>query len=106
VPGTFLSSGRRWLLPVSLALACAALASCFSAKDPNEGCDDISEYQASRSVPGIVLPEGLSAPNHSSSFVVPPGGAMAGDPEAPQPGAACLSRPPDFFRKDPEPPAK
>jgi uncharacterized lipoprotein len=89
-------------------LAACALAGCFSSKDPNKGCDEVSEYQASRSVPGIVVPEGLSAPSHSSTFVVPPAGADAAGAAAPapQPWAACLQRPPDFFRREPAPAAQ
>jgi len=104
VPATFLSAGRRLLL-APLVLVCAALVGCFSSKDPNEGCDDVSEYQSSRSVPGIVVPEGLVAPSHSSAFVVPDG-ATSGDPEGARRGAACLARPPDFFSKDPAPAAR
>ena len=106
------AGGRRWSLFVPVILAAFALAGCFSSKDPNEGCDDVSEYQSSRSVPGIVVPEALSVPSRSSAFVVPPAGAEAAGGDAPgaspaaQPGAACLPRPPDFFRKDPAPAAK
>jgi uncharacterized lipoprotein len=95
-----------------LILAACVLAGCFSSKDPNKGCDDVSEYQASRSVPGIVVPEGLSAPSHSSTFVVPPAGATTAGGDAPgaasasQAWAACLPRPPDFFRREPAPAAK
>jgi len=113
VPCKFLpAGGRRWLLFGPLILAACGLAGCFSSKDPNEGCDDVSEYQASRSVPDIVVPDGLSAPGHSSAFVVPPataaaaGGDVPGAAPAPQPRAACLPRPPDFFRRDPAPAAE
>jgi uncharacterized lipoprotein len=109
VPGTFLPAGRRrGSLLAALALLPVVLAGCFSAKNPDKDCDDVSEYQSSRSVPNIVVPEGLSTPTQSSTFVVPPaagGDAPGASPEL-QPGAACLSRPPDFFRKDPAPAAK
>jgi uncharacterized lipoprotein len=112
VPVKVLPAGRRWSLLALLILVSGALAGCFSSKNSNERCDDVSEYQSSRSVPGVVVPDGLSAPSHSSVFVVPPAGAeaaggdLSGDSAAVQPGAACLPRPPDFFRKDPAPAAK
>jgi uncharacterized lipoprotein len=81
-----------------------SLPGCFSSKNPDEHCNDVSEYQGSRSVPGIVVPEGLAEPSRSTAFVVPP---AAGDAaELAETGAACLSRPPDFFRRDPPPEAR
>ncbi|MEO8444638.1 MAG: hypothetical protein ABI567_06510 [Gammaproteobacteria bacterium] len=85
------------LVALSLGLSLSlVLAGCFSAKDPNAHCSDISEYQQSTSVPDITIPEGLTAPGQASSYTVPPAAAD----QALQ-GAACLARPPDYFRKDP-----
>lgn len=97
-------SRQRGLVAVIVA---AVLASgCFSAKDPNEGCDDVSEYQSSSTAPGIVVPEGMTAPNGTSTFRTPPAPDGAEAASAKVPGAACLARSPDFFRKDPAAPKK
>ena len=93
---------------VALALS---LGACFSSGDPDKHCRDVSEYQAQRSVTGLVTPEGLAAPNHTSSYTLPPQSAppAAGAAEAGTgalPGATCLARPPDYFRKDPAAAAK
>lgn len=89
----------------------ALVAGCFSAKNPDANCNDVSEYQSSTEVPAIVIPKSLSAPTESGSFAVPPArqAAQSGQPKLEQqrvPGAACLARPPDFFRKDVPPAAK
>ncbi len=74
-----------------------SLAGCFRTKDVNARCDDVAEYQSARDVPGLKLPAGLAAPGQSSGYVVPPASG------AELRGAACLARPPPYFR--PEPPA-
>ncbi len=89
-------AGRALGASLALSLLCAALSGCFSAKDSNARCSDPSEYQKAGSVTGVVVPEGLAAPGQASSYTVPP--AARSQEVA---GAACLGRPPDYFRKDP-----
>jgi uncharacterized lipoprotein len=78
-----------------LGLLGTALAGCFGGKNVDDRCDEVAEYQASRSVPGLQTPEGLVAPNRASGYAVPPAA------EAELKGAACLARPPPYFRPDP-----
>jgi uncharacterized lipoprotein len=80
------------LLAVLLA---SSLAGCFGSKKVDERCDDVAEYQASRDASSIQTPEGLVAPSQSSGYVVPPASG------AELRGAACLARPPPYFRPDP-----
>ncbi|MBL8200665.1 MAG: hypothetical protein JNK40_06815 [Chromatiales bacterium] len=81
---------------VLLVLLSASLAGCFGgSKNVDARCNDVAEYQASRDVPGVQVPEGLVAPNRASVYVVPPA------TEAELRGAACLARPPPYFRPDP-----
>lgn len=80
-----------------VALAAAALAGCFGGKDTKNRCDEPAEYQASTSVPGLTTPEGLAAPARASGYTLPPATG------AELRGAACLARPPPYFR--PEAPA-
>jgi len=80
------------LLAVLLA---SSLAGCFGSKEVDERCDDVAEYQASQDAAGIQTPEGLVAPSQSSGYVVPPASG------AELRGAACLARPPPYFRPDP-----
>ncbi|MCL4721139.1 MAG: hypothetical protein KJ041_04130 [Gammaproteobacteria bacterium] len=84
------------MAPVFVALT---LSGCFSRSSTEERCaGKVEEYQASGSVPGIVIPPGLSAPASGQTFQVP----GTGDTRAP-PDAGCLSRPPAFFRREPAP---
>lgn len=78
-----------------LALLAGSLAGCFGGKNVNDACDEVAEYQSSLDAPGLRVPEGLSAPGQASGYVVPP----AADAELR--GAACLARPPPYFRPDP-----
>ncbi len=105
LPLTPLTPGARPVVEAALrragllaaAVLGVALSGCFAGSDPNAHCSDPAEYQASSSVPGVTAPEGLAAPNRTSGYEVP---ELATEvPNAA--GAACLARPPDFFRKDP-----
>jgi uncharacterized lipoprotein len=78
-----------------VVLSCA-LTGCFGGKNPAGRCNEVAEYQLSGSVPDVVVPDGLVAPNRESGYTVPAAGA---NPEVD--GAACLARPPEYFRKDP-----
>lgn len=89
-------AGRAGL--VLLALVGVSLAGCFGTKNVNAHCDDPAEYQASRTAPGVQAPAGLAAPNRASGYVVPPAS------EAELRGAACLARPPPYFRVEPAAP--
>lgn len=86
-----------WPTAVVLALLGCSLAGCFGGnKNVNARCDDPSEYQASRNLPGITVPEGLVAPSQATTFDIPPGTEGVAVK-----GAACLARPPPFFRPEP-----
>lgn len=91
-------------LPVLALLAGAVplvLAGCFGAKKADdEHCNDVAEYQSSRSVPGVKVPDGLVTPGKGSGYAVP-----APTAEAQVQGAACLARPPGYFRKEAPPAA-
>ena len=83
-----------------LVVLSGALTGCFGGKNPDARCNDAAEYQLSGSVPDVVAPDGLVAPNRDSGYTVP--AAVA---NAQVDGAACLARPPDYFRKDPAAPS-
>ncbi len=89
----------RWSRALVLAALVGGLTGCFGGKNPDARCDDVSEYQLATSLPLVVTPDGLAAPNRGSGYVIPPQVA-----DAQVDGAACLARPPDYFRKDPGPP--
>lgn len=80
---------------VLLVLLAGSLAGCFGGKNVDDGCDEVAEYQSSLDAPGLRLPEGLVAPSQASGYVVP---SATG---AELRGAACLARPPPYFRPDP-----
>jgi uncharacterized lipoprotein len=96
-------AGSDWCRALLIAGLCTALGGCFSAKNPNARCDDPSEYQESTGVAGLKVPEGLETPSQASGYAVPPAPAPQGQPPAGPavPGAACLARPPAYFRQDP-----
>ncbi len=81
-----------------LAALVGGLTGCFGGKNPDARCDDVSEYQLATSLPLVVTPDGLAAPSRGSGYVIPPQVA-----DAQVDGAACLARPPDYFRRDPGP---
>ena len=85
---------------VALLLLSGALAGCFGGKNPDARCDDVAEYQLSGSVPDVVVPEGLAVPTAESGYAVPAEAATAETALLAR-GAACLERPPDYFRRDP-----
>ena len=89
---------RRSLPPplVALCILTGALTGCFGGKNPDGRCNEVAEYQLSGSVPDLAVLDGLVAPNRESGYSVPAAGA---NPEAD--GAACLARPPEYFRQEP-----
>ena len=88
---------RSVLAPlVALAVLGCSVTGCFGGKNPDGRCNEVAEYQLSGSVPDLVVPDGLVAPNRESGYSVPAAGA---NPEAD--GAACLARPPEYFRQEP-----
>ena len=86
----------RWSRVMILAGLVGGLTGCFGGKNPDARCNDVSEYQLATSLPLVVTPDGLAAPSRGSGYVIPPQVAAA-----PVDGAACLARPPDYFRRDP-----
>ena len=80
---------------LALGLLALPLAGCFGTKDLNARCNDVSEYQASVDAPPVVAPPNLKLPAQTSGYGVPP---EAGKAAA---GAACLARPPRYFRDAP-----
>lgn len=87
-----ITAGSRLVL---LALLGSALAGCFGSRNADDRCDEPAEYQASLNAPGVQVPEGLVAPSQASGYTVPPASG------AELRGAACLARPPPFFRPEP-----
>jgi len=85
----------RRLLALLPAVLAGSLAGCFGSRNANDRCDEVAEYQASRDASGLKVPEGLAAPNKASGYVVPPASG------AELQGAACLARPPPYFRPQP-----
>lgn len=83
-----------------LVVLSGALSGCFGGKNPDARCKDVAEYQLSDSVPLVVAPDGLVTPNRESGYSVTAAVAKA-EAELLARGAACLERPPDYFRKDP-----
>ena len=63
---------------------------------PDNRCAKPKEYQQSTSLPELKIPEGLDAPERSSTMIIPPA------PAADQGGVIsdCLDRPPEYFRKE------
>ena len=72
-----------------------SLAGCFGGKNLDARCNDVEQYQSAGTVPLVVAPDGLTVPARGSGYAVPAPGANPGVD-----GAACLARPPDYFRKD------
>ncbi len=85
------------LARVTALLAAGLLAGCFGGKSVDDRCNEPAEYQASAELPGIQVPEGLKAPGQVTSYTLPPG------PVRDVPDAACLARPPAYFRTEPAP---
>jgi uncharacterized lipoprotein len=84
------------LRSLGLAVLCGAgLAGCFGTRNPDDRCADVAEYQGSSEAAPVVAPAGLQLPSQTSGYTVPP--APGPDPK----WAACLSRPPAYFRPDP-----
>ena len=72
------------------------LAGCFFGGG-TQRCHKPQEYQSSRSIEPIDIPEGLNAPDESTKLVIPPGDLQ----RQPVPkGEPCLEKPPDYFATD------
>jgi len=76
-------------------LSVVVLTGCFSSS-PDKKCSKPKEYQQSTSLPELVIPEGLDAPERSSTMKIPPA------PPEGQGGVVsdCLDRPPEYFRRE------
>ena len=64
-------------------------------------CEDAEYYHASRSVPPVRVPDGLTVPDESQALEIPPGESLPVRDEEDPPG--CLELPPDFFDESAEP---
>jgi uncharacterized lipoprotein len=82
-----------WVLVATAAIGAAG---CFG--DRGLSCEDPSRYAASRTVPPVRVPSGLTVPDESQALDIPSGQALTvpGEDEPPP----CLERPPDFFDED------
>ena len=59
-------------------------------------CKSVQEYQSSGGIKPVVVPPDLNAPDASATLVIP----NASPPAQPlSDNAACLPKPPDYFRK-------
>lgn len=79
----------------AVVVAAMLLGGCFFRRDTSD-CRSVEEYQASVAVNPVVVPSTLSAPDESAKLVIPK------EPLPAQPladTAACLAKPPDYFRK-------
>jgi uncharacterized lipoprotein len=82
-----------WGLVASAAIAAAG---CFG--DRGLSCEDPSRYAASRTVPPVRVPSGLTVPDESQALDIPSGQPLTvpGEDEPPP----CIERPPDFFGEE------
>lgn len=78
---------------VALIACIAALVACSRGYKP-KACEKPKEYHEQKSIPPLVVPDDLDAPDPSAALGIPelPGGETAG----PTPGP-CLEEPPDYF---------
>jgi hypothetical protein len=83
-----------WLFPAATLLG-FGLAGCSSA-GPDKSCLASHEYLESRSLPPLVIPEGLSPPDRSDELVIPDGARASTNAD---PDGQCLDLPPDYFGK-------
>ncbi len=85
---------------VMVAFCGTVLAGCswFGSKAPE--CKSIEEYQSSANLPPVTVPPGLNRPDEPGVLKIPAGPLPA---EPLSDNAACLARPPDYFKKAPPP---
>lgn len=77
-----------------LCLVPVLVGGCFWRKPAEEPrCVESREYQKSRTVTGITVPEDLDAVGENSGLVIPEATGEAAD-------GRCLDLPPDYFRKE------
>jgi len=76
----------RTLLLLSAVLLLGACAS------RGDRCDRVQEYQSSRSIEPITVPEGLANPAPPGRLIIPD----VPPPPADAPAPGCLDRPPDY----------
>jgi pilus assembly protein FimV len=94
--GRGLHGRARALLPVVVVVA-TTLGGCSWGRSAPD-CRSVEEYQDSQDLPPVRVPEGLSKPEEPNRLKIPAGPA----PQQPlAANAACLPRPPDYFRKTP-----
>ena len=76
----------------------SSLAGCswfgFGSKAPD--CKSIEEYQNSANLPPVTVPPDLNRPDEHGGLKIPAGPLPA---EPLSDNAACLARPPDYFKK-------
>ena len=80
----------RLTVVVPILLVLAALSGCRSGRE--DSCNGPKPYQSAGSVPPLVAPAGVAAPNTRNALKIPePSGA------APAPRNRCLEQPPRFY---------
>jgi len=90
-----LSPGRCYVRVAAASFALlAGLAGCSGAS--SKSCNKPREYQASKSVAPLQVPEGLDTPDQRARIVIPESRVTVAEPPADRP---CLERPPDYFDK-------
>jgi hypothetical protein len=89
--------GRALALVAVVVLAATTLGGCSWGRSAPD-CRSVEQYQDSQDLPPVRVPEGLSKPEEPNRLKIPAGPA----PQQPlAANAACLPRPPDYFRKTP-----
>jgi len=76
---------------IAAVMVAATLAGCFGNRDVS--CAKPREYQASRSIAPLQVPQGLDTPDPSTELKIPETTQSADASDAP----GCLEQPPDYF---------
>jgi hypothetical protein len=83
----------QWVIP---GIAAGLLVGGCSFWRSETNCKSVQEYQSSADIKPVVIPQGLDPPDASGKLVIP----NAPPPTQPlSENAACLAKPPDYFRK-------
>ena len=77
---------------LAVAALVSGLSGCFASGQPS--CDKQQEYQESKGIEPLQVPDGLDEPDRSAGLSIPERSPDARDREK---GAPCLQSPPDYF---------